>query len=96
MPDIQRVQIGAIPGAVLAVGSIGEPSNQGRMLGSAFAPGLIVEPSRTGGPWIPDKGWCVKYKKDGSACKAKPVKDTDMCIGHTRQAIRQGLISTEG
>ncbi len=38
--------------------------------------------------FVPDH--CVVPKADGSACKARPIRGRDFCIGHSRMLERMG------
>jgi len=37
--------------------------------------------------WAPpaDSNFCSSLTRDGAACKARPIRGSDLCVGHTRQ-----------
>ena len=40
-------------------------------------------------PPSPDSPFCSSTTRAGTACKARPVRGSDLCIGHTNQKVAQ-------
>ena len=56
----------------------GESSNARPMPGVSDFPEMGVPP-------VSRDGFCSATTRHGAACKARPVRGSNLCIGHTRQ-----------
>ena len=72
--------------AELAGSRGGNPSHYapGERSGTRLVPG-VSGPSPKGEPPISHGVFCSATTRRGTACKARAVSGSDLCIGHTRQ-----------
>ena len=62
----------------------GEPKDRG--LGER--PGIPIPGQGQVKPRVVEKPACSATTKKGAPCKAAPITDTDLCVGHTRGSGR--------
>ena len=87
---MSRYSIASKSGAYLA-GTNGQPpsSRIGAQSKNARPVAGVTEYS----DWTPptQDNSCSSLTRDGADCKARPVRGTDLCVGHTRQAEKANV-----